>query len=72
MGGCNGATKLQTLEKLQNRAARIVTESKFDTPAMELNWPTVSDIIRSETAIAISTMPLYICTKVSFGTIRIS
>ena len=47
-------TKLLTLQKLQNRAARIVTKSKFDTPAMELihnlNWPTVSDIIRSETA----------------------
>ena len=43
-----------TLQKLQYRAARIVTKSKFDTPAMEvihnLNWPTVSDIIRSETA----------------------
>ena len=52
--GCCGATKLLTLQKLQNRAARIVTKSKFDTPAMELihnlNWPTVSDIIRSETA----------------------
>ena len=52
--GCCGATRLQTLQKLQNRAARIVTKSKFDTPAMalihNLNWPTVSDIIRSETA----------------------
>ena len=52
--GCCGATNLLTLQKLQNRAARIVTKSKFDTPAMELihnlNWPTVSDIIRSETA----------------------
>ena len=52
--GCCGATKLQTLQKLQNRAARIVTKSKFDTPAMalihNLNWPTISEIIRSETA----------------------
>ena len=51
---CCGATKLLTLRKFQNRAARIVTKSKFDTPAMELicnlNWSTVSDIIRSETA----------------------
>ena len=49
-----GVTKLQTLQKLQNRAARIVTKSRFDTPAMalirSLNWPTVNDIIRSETA----------------------
>ena len=47
-------TKLQTLQKLQNRAARIVTKSNFDTPAIgliqSLNWPTVSDIIRGETA----------------------
>ena len=52
--GCYGATKLQTLQKLQNRAARIVVESNFDAPAMplirNLNWPTVDDIIRSETA----------------------
>ena len=52
--GCCGATKLQTLQKLQNRAARIVTKSKFDTSAMtlihSLNWPTISDIIRNETA----------------------
>ena len=52
--GCCWATKLLTLQKLQNRAARIVTKSKFDTPTMELKhnlkWPTVSDIIRSETA----------------------
>ena len=42
-------TKLQTLQKLQNRAARIVTKSNFDTPSIgliqSLNWPTVSDII---------------------------
>ena len=43
--GFYGVTKLQTLQKLQNRAVRIVTKSSFDTP-----WPTVSDIIKSETA----------------------
>ena len=47
-------TKLQTLQKLQNRAARIVTKSSFDTPSIgliqRLNWPTVSEIIKSETA----------------------
>ena len=52
--GCCGVTKLQTLQKLQNRAARIVTKSNFDTPSIgliqSLNWPTVSDIIRGETA----------------------
>ena len=47
-------TKLQTLQKLQNRAARIVVKSSFDAPAMtiirSLNWPTVDDIIRSAIA----------------------
>ena len=52
--GCCGVTRLQTLQKLQNRAARSVTKSSFDTPSIgliqSLNWPTVSDIIRGETA----------------------
>ena len=47
-------TKLQTLQNLQNRAARIITKSSFDTPStgliQSLNWATVSDIIKSETA----------------------
>ena len=34
--GCCGATKLKTLQKLQNRASRIVTGSPFDTPAAPL------------------------------------
>ena len=53
-------TKLQTLQKLQNRAARIVTKSNldhFDTPSIgliqSLNWSTVSNIIRGETAITV-------------------
>ena len=54
VSGCCGVTKLQTLQKLQNRAARIVTKSSFDTPSIgliqSLSWPTVSDIIKSETA----------------------
>ena len=40
-------TKLQSLLKLQNRAARIVVKSSFDAPAMpiirNLNWRTVDD-----------------------------
>ena len=52
--GCCGVTKLQTFQKLQNRAARIVTKSNFDTPSIgliqSLKWPTVCDIIRGETA----------------------
>ena len=52
--GCCGVVKVQTLQKLQNRADKIVTKSSFDTPSIgliqSLNWPTVSDIIKSETA----------------------
>ena len=55
--GCCGGTKLQTLQRPQNRAARIVRKSSFDTPSVDLiqslNWPTVSDIIRGETATAV-------------------
>ena len=46
--------RLQTLQKLQNRAARIVTRSNFDSSAgpliHNLKWPTISEIIKSETA----------------------
>ena len=46
--------RLVKLQKLQNRAARIITNSSYDAPAealiTELKWPTVRDMIRSETA----------------------
>ena len=42
------------LQKLQNRAARIVTNSSYDVTAAhlikELKWPTVHDMIKQETA----------------------
>ena len=42
------------LQKLQNRAARIVTNSSYDAPATnlikELKWPTVHDMIKQETS----------------------
>ena len=47
------------MQKLQNRAATIVTNSNYDVTAsnliMELNWPTVKDMIRSETPTNIQT-----------------
>ena len=47
-------TQLQTLQKLQNRMAGIVTKSSFDAPSIDLiqslNWPTKRDIISNETA----------------------
>ena len=52
-GSC-GETRLLTLQKLQNRAARIVTNSSYvasaDALIEELNWPTISEIIKRETA----------------------
>ena len=51
--GCCGATKLKTLHKLQNRAARIVTSSPFDTSAAPLLqlicWPSIEKLINRET-----------------------
>ena len=42
------------LQKLQNRAAGIVTNSSYDAPATnlikELKWPTVNDMIKQEMA----------------------
>ena len=52
--GCFGKTRIDNLQKLQNRAARIVTNSSFHVSAADLikrlGWPTISDIIVSETA----------------------
>ena len=52
--GCYGKTRIDNLQKLQNRAARIVTNSSFRVSAADLikrlGWPTISDIILSETA----------------------
>ena len=49
-----GDTKLQILQKLQNRAARIVTSSAYDASAANLiqglSWPTIADIIKAETS----------------------
>ena len=50
----SGETRLLTLQKLQNRAARIVTNSSYVAPADDLieklNWPTISEIIKRDTA----------------------
>ena len=52
--GCCGKTQLDNLQKLQNRAARIVTNNSFRVSAADLikrlGWPTISDIILCETA----------------------
>ena len=51
-GSC-GVTALSKLQTLQNRAARIVTDSSYKTSAFlileKLGWLTVNDLIETET-----------------------
>ena len=53
-GSC-GTTRLHKLLKLQNRAARIVTNSPFDSSAkslvQDLGWPTIEELIYRETSV---------------------
>ena len=46
-GSC-GTTKLNKLQKLQNKAARIVKNSPFDASAIsfikDLGWPTIGHV----------------------------
>ena len=49
MWGCAGTVEINRLEKLQNRAARTVTNRSFDTPSNHLienlEWKTINDLI---------------------------
>ena len=50
--GCCGTTEISKLQKLQNRAARIITNSSFDASSkpliQNLGWKTVNDMIKHE------------------------
>lgn len=50
--GCAGLTEINHLQKLQNRAARIMTNSSFDAPSKpiieRLGWNTIQDLIENE------------------------
>ena len=52
--GCAGDTTLKKLQKLQNRAARVVTNSPFDKSSLplisQLGWLTIKEMIDFETA----------------------
>ena len=54
VSGCCSESKINVLQKIQNRAARIVTNSPYDASAapliQNLGWPTISNLIRKETA----------------------
>ena len=53
--GCAGSTDINQLQKLQNRAARIITNSSFDTPSIpliaELGWQAIEELIDNEAKI---------------------
>ena len=55
--GCAGSTELTQLQKLQNRAARNITNSSFDTPSRslidKLGWKTIEQLIASESKIMV-------------------
>ena len=50
--GCCSTTEISKLQKLQNRAARIITNSSFDASSkpliQNLGWKTVNDMIKHE------------------------
>ena len=50
--GCTGTTETNCLQKLQNGAARIVTNSSFDTSSNQLieklGWKTINEVINIE------------------------
>ena len=55
--GTCGVTTLCTLEKLQNRVIRIITDSPYDAPAKlilrQLRLPRIAEMIRQESAIMV-------------------
>ena len=68
--GCASLTEINQLQKLQNRAARIVTNSSFDAPSRPLiqglGWKTVNELIVGETKTMVfkslnKLAPQYLC-----------
>ena len=51
--GCCGSVEISHLQKLQNRAARVITNSSFDAPSKplihKLGWKTIEELINCET-----------------------
>ena len=68
--GCAGSTDINQLQKLQNRAARIITNSSFDTSSRpliaKLGWQTVEELISNESKTMVfkslnDLAPQYLC-----------
>ena len=55
--GCCGKTDIDQLQKLQNRGARIVTNSSFDAPSRpvigNLGWKTVRELVDQESRLMV-------------------
>ena len=55
--GCCGCTGINHLQKLQNRAARIVTSSSIDAPSRplvnELVWKTIDELVDNESKVMV-------------------
>ena len=55
--GCAGLSDLNQLQKLQNRAARLSTNSSFDAPSLPLiqglGWKSIKDIIETDTKLMV-------------------
>ena len=68
--GCADSSEINQLQKLQKRAARIITNSSFDAPSRplieELGWQTVDQLISSESKTMVfeslnELAPQYLC-----------
>ena len=55
--GCCSSTETNRLQRLHNRAARLITSSRFDDPSVPLikglGWQTIEEMISSETNIMV-------------------
>ena len=70
--GCTGSTETNQLLKLQNRAARIITNSSSDTPSRPIivelgwGWKTIEELIDNESKTMVfkslnDLVPQYLC-----------
>ena len=68
--GCTGSTEIHQLQKLQKRAARIVTNSSYNAPSRPLieglGWKTIQGLIENETGTMVfkslnGLAPRYLC-----------
>ena len=68
--GCAGSTEINQLQKLQKRAARIVTKSSYDAPSRPLieglGWKTIQELIQNESETMVfkslnGLAPQYLC-----------